>query len=438
MSSTSFHHEQQKTHSPAWAARLIPGLSSPCGRKNPQREVSRHISKTVTGTKDFYRYATAKNRAAGLSQHESVPTQLVKSKGWVHAIRTRLALVLHSAGRLALRVAAYEGDLRSTQSSGGTKNVLIVGAGGLGQRLARHLQKHPELGRSVYGFLDDRKGMGREVMGRTADLAELARTGFIDEVIFAGPHDREQTLKVLRAAQHLRLDVKLAPDLFGCEPARETERIGDIPLISLHEERVPVAGLFIKRALDLVLASGGLLLLAPLLALLAFLIKLDSPGPVYYGALRAGRKGRPFRCYKFRTMVCDADALKASLQKLNQRNGPFFKITADPRITRAGRVLRRFSLDELPQLWNVLKGDMSLVGPRPHPLDDFSAYRIEHLPRLDVVPGMTGLWQITARRNPSFQAGMDLDLEYIHGWSVGMDLKILLKTVAVVVRGGGE
>jgi lipopolysaccharide/colanic/teichoic acid biosynthesis glycosyltransferase len=178
--------------------------------------------------------------------------------------------------------------------------------------------------------------------------------------------------------------------------------------------------------------------MAPVLALLAILVRLDSPGPALYTALRAGRKGRPFRCYKFRTMVRSADTLKEGLRERNQRKGPFFKVADDPRITRVGRLLRRYSLDELPQLWNVLKGEMSLVGPRPHPLDDFSAYSIEHLPRLDVIPGMTGLWQVTARQNPSFQAGMDLDIEYIHRWSLGMDLKILLKTAAVVLRGSGE
>jgi lipopolysaccharide/colanic/teichoic acid biosynthesis glycosyltransferase len=168
------------------------------------------------------------------------------------------------------------------------------------------------------------------------------------------------------------------------------------------------------------------------------LIKIESPGPVLYAAFRAGRKGRPFLCYKFRTMVRDAEALKEGLREQNQREGPFFKIRDDPRITRIGRWLRRYSLDELPQLWNVLKGEMSLVGPRPHPLDDFLAYAIEHLPRLDVVPGMTGLWQVTARQDPSFQAGMNLDIEYIHRWSLGMDLRILLKTAAVVFRGSGE
>jgi exopolysaccharide biosynthesis polyprenyl glycosylphosphotransferase len=318
------------------------------------------------------------------------------------------------------------------------RNVLIVGAGGLGRRLANHLEKHPELGRSVCGFLDDRKLAGKGVLGRTSDLAELARTGFVDEVILAGPHDRENTLRVVRAAQQLRLDVKMAPDLFGCEPTRETERIGDIPLISLHEERLPVAGLFLKRALDVATAGAALILMSPVLALLAILITLDSSGPVLYAALRAGRKGRPFRCYKFRTMVRDADTLKEGLRGRNERRGPFFKIADDPRITRIGRFLRRYSLDELPQLWNVLKGEMSLVGPRPHPLDDFSAYTIDQLPRLDVLPGMTGLWQVTARRNRSFQAGLNLDIEYIHRWSLEMDLKILMKTAAVVLRGSGE
>jgi len=300
------------------------------------------------------------------------------------------------------------------------------------------LQEHPELGRTVCGFLDDRKLGGKGVMGRTSNLAELARAEFVDEVILAGPHDREKTLWVVRAARQLRLDVKMAPDLFGCEPTRETERIGDIPLISLHEERLPVAGLFLKRALDVVGASAALAVLAPVLTLLALLVKLDSPGPALYAALRAGRKGRPFRCYKFRTMVQDAAALKEGLRERNQRQGPCFKIRNDPRITRIGGLLRRYSLDELPQLWNVLKGEMSLVGPRPHPLDDFSAYAIEHLSRLDVIPGMTGLWQVTARRDRSFQAGMNLDIEYIHCWSLGMDLRILLKTAAVVLRGSGE
>jgi lipopolysaccharide/colanic/teichoic acid biosynthesis glycosyltransferase len=190
--------------------------------------------------------------------------------------------------------------------------------------------------------------------------------------------------------------------------------------------------------LDVSVASAVLMALAPVLAVIAVLIKFDSLGPVFYSALRAGRKARPFRCYKFRTMVRDADALKNGLRICNQRSGPFFKIANDPRITRVGRFLRRYSLDELPQFWNVLRGEMSLVGPRPHPMDDFARYEIEHLSRLDVTPGITGLWQVTARRDPSFQRGMELDLEYIRTWNLEMDLRILFKTLAVVADGSGD
>ena len=360
------------------------------------------------------------------------------SRNWFRSTLAQIAGILHSAALATSRWVDWRSNRRSSPAVGGTRNVLIVGAGGLGQRIANYLEKHPEMGRSVCGFLDDKKLAGKGVTGRTSDLAELARTGFVDEVILAAPHDRDLTLRVLRTAQQLRLDVKMAPDLFGCEPTRETERIGDIPLISLHEERLPVAGLLLKRGLDVVGAGMMLILLSPALMLLAVLVRLDSVGPALYAAPRAGRKGRPFRCYKFRTMVRDADALKEGLREKNQRQGPFFKITDDPRITRLGRILRRYSLDELPQLLNVLKGEMSLVGPRPHPLDDFSGYAIEHLPRLDVIPGMTGLWQVTARRDASFQAGMNLDIEYIQRWSLGMDLKILLKTAGAVLRGSGD
>ncbi|MGA9509891.1 MAG: sugar transferase [Candidatus Sulfotelmatobacter sp.] len=328
-----------------------------------------------------------------------------------------------------------ESSLRSTR---GARNVLIVGAGSVGRRIAKLVSEHPEMDRSVYGFLDDRRPLGNGVIGRTSDLTELARSGFVDEVILASPQDQQVVLRVLNAARQLRLDLKMAPQLFGCEPAGKWESLGNISLISLHEERLPVAGLLVKRAMDVAASGIALIALAPALFLIAILIKMESSGPILYKAQRAGRKRRPFPCYKFRTMVRNADDLKESLRERNQRSGPFFKITHDPRITRVGRFLRRYSLDELPQLWNVLRGDMSMVGPRPHPLDDVSKYAIEHLPRLDVTPGITGLWQVTARRDPSFQTGLKLDIEYIRRWSLRMDLSILLKTAAVVLRGSGE
>jgi exopolysaccharide biosynthesis polyprenyl glycosylphosphotransferase len=311
-----------------------------------------------------------------------------------------------------------------------------VGATTLGHRIQKHLDDHPKKGRLFCGFLDDTNSTASGIVGRTSELAEVARTKFADEVVIATPHNQELTLSILDQARKLRLDVKIAADLYGCE-ALGMASFGSIPLISLHEEQLPVTALRCKRLLDLVFSVGALLFTAPLLILIATLIKWDSPGPIFYIGLRAGRKGRPFRCYKFRTMVVEADHLKEKLRFQNQRSGPFFKIKKDPRISRLGKFLRRYSLDEIPQLWNVLKGDMSMVGPRPHPLDDVSGYSIEHLPRLDVIPGLTGLWQVTARADPSFETSMELDVQYIQSWSLGMDFKILLKTAGAVLRGSG-
>lgn len=328
---------------------------------------------------------------------------------------------------------------RTGQCCRNMRNVLIVGAGGVGRRVAAYLAAHPEGGRTVYGVLDNEGPLGNGVVGRVGDLARMARTGFVDEVILAAPHDQSLTPYVLREARRLRLDVEIVPELFGCEPAgNEFERVGDMPVICLHAERLPAIGLALKRLADVTGAMFALAALSPLLALISGLIKLDSRGRVLYRAQRAGRKGRMFRCYKFRTMVSNAEKLKDGLLRSNQRSGPFFKIADDPRITRLGRLLRRYSLDELPQLWNVVRGDMSLVGPRPHPADDFAAYELGHLGRLDVTPGMTGLWQITARRDPSFQRGMELDREYIRTWSFASDMKILLKTFLAVVQGSGD
>jgi exopolysaccharide biosynthesis polyprenyl glycosylphosphotransferase len=346
--------------------------------------------------------------------------------------------LLHFSALLTWRWQKRKWD-GGLQRGGVLRNVLIVGAGGAGRRVAAHVKGHPEAGRTVCGFLDNERPLGNGVIGRVSDLARLARTGFVDEVILAAPHDRSLAQEVLRESRRLRLDLEIVPELFGCTPTgRDVERVGDSLVICVHAERLPEVGLLLKRVVDVLGAGLALAVLAPLLAGIAGLIKLDSQGPVLYCAKRAGRKGRLFRCCKFRTMVSDADALKQNLRRNNQRAGPFFKIKNDPRITRLGRFLRRYSLDELPQLWNVVRGDMSLVGPRPHPLDDVAGYAIEHLARLDVTPGITGLWQVTARRDPSFQRGMELDREYIRTWSLGSDLRILLKTFLAVAQGSGD
>lgn len=319
------------------------------------------------------------------------------------------------------------------------RNVLIVGNGRVGRSVAAYVEQHPESGRKICGFLDDASLVGNGAMPGVADLARLARMRFADEVILAAPRDRDLARQVLNEARRLRLDVEIVPELFGCgSVVGEIERVGGLPVICVHAERLPAAHLAVKRALDVLGASLALVALSPLFVAIFLLIKLDSNGPAFYSANRAGRKGRLFRCHKFRTMVSNADELKSILRQNNERAGPFFKIARDPRITRLGHYLRRYSLDELPQLWNVLRGEMSLVGPRPHPVDDLSGYEIEHLARLDVTPGITGLWQVTARRDPSFQRNMDLDREYIRTWSLSLDLRILLRTFLAVARGSGD
>jgi exopolysaccharide biosynthesis polyprenyl glycosylphosphotransferase len=315
------------------------------------------------------------------------------------------------------------------------RNILIAGDTAAARQLVDYYGKHPETGCRICGFLEAGPA-GSHLLGSMDDLARVARAEFADEIILAMPLHSTVAMRSIREARRNRLDVKIIPDLLGF-PADGLETIGDVPLVSLHREALPAFSLLLKRIFDL---AGGFALIAaasPLLAAVAICIKIDSRGPVLYRAPRAGRKGRRFLCYKFRTMINDADRRKATLRASNERSGPFFKMVHDPRITRLGRVLRRYSLDELPQLWNVMKGDMSLVGPRPHPLDDVQGYDLDHLRRLDVTPGLTGSWQVTARRDASFQTNLALDVEYIEHWSLWMDLRILCKTFGAVVHGTG-
>jgi len=197
-------------------------------------------------------------------------------------------------------------------------------------------------------------------------------------------------------------------------------------------------GAVCKRGLDILIASVAFTLLAPLMAIIAALVKLDSRGPAFYRSTRIGKDNQEFECLKFRSMIVNADDLKEGLRSQNQRQGATFKIAGDPRITRFGAFIRRYSLDELPQIVNVLKGDMSIVGPRPHPVDDVARYESSDLERHRVKPGITGLWQVEARRDPSFRRNMELDLEYIRNWSLMLDLRIICKTFAAVIRGEGQ
>lgn len=318
------------------------------------------------------------------------------------------------------------------------RNVLIIGAGPVGRQLANHMAQADSARSLVLGFLDDRAPLGGAILGRIADLARIQRRDFVNEIILtAAPHG-ETTRQIIREARANQIDVKLVPEFFGCDPEPVVlQKYGNVPVLTLSEERIPVFRLLVKRGIDVLLSAAGLIVALPILGIAYCAIRLDSSGPALYRAPRLGLKGRRFLCFKFRTMVANADALKQKLRACNQRNGAFFKILDDPRVTQVGRLLRRYSLDELPQLWNVLRGEMSLVGPRPHPLDDFERYQLEDLQRLEVLPGLTGLWQVTARNDPSFERSMALDREYIGRWSLGLDFRILFKTIAVVLRGEG-
>lgn len=318
------------------------------------------------------------------------------------------------------------------------RRVVIIGTGRTALTLASHLRTRADLGRKFEGFLDDQPTGGAKTLGRVQDLERLAQTLFLDEIIVCLPDEPAASRRAVFVARRLKLDVKVVPEIYGCMPQNDgIEMAGDVPLLTLQEQGVSELGVLAKRVLDMAVAAGSLLLMAPALGVIALLVKLDSRGPALYCAPRVGKRGRHFLCYKFRTMRTDADKKKHALRVKNERVGPFFKLRNDPRVTRAGKWLRRYSLDELPQLWNVVRGDMSLVGPRPHPLDDHALYAPEHLQRLTVTPGLTGLWQITARNDPSFERGMALDREYIEKQSLRMDLWILFRTVREVALGNG-
>jgi exopolysaccharide biosynthesis polyprenyl glycosylphosphotransferase len=321
----------------------------------------------------------------------------------------------------------------------GTTNVLIVGASGTGQELAKYLERHKELGYIVQGFLDPHPNGDPRVLGKIEDLPQMALAHFATEVFIAPPSERELVERVAMQARSQHVNVKVVPELYdGLGWNAPVVYVGEIPVLELHREPIPVLGLFFKRIIDFFGSALALFFLSPLMVLLALAISLDSSGPVFYRSKRVGKKGRKFVCYKFRTMVAGADALKEELRRQNERNGPFFKMADDPRVTRLGRVLRKYSLDEIPQFWNILKGEISLVGPRPHPLDDYERYDLEHLRRLDVKPGLTGLWQVTARQDSSFETNITLDLEYIEKWNFWLDVKILLRTVPAILRGDGQ
>ena len=353
-------------------------------------------------------------------------------------------MVVFSTGLLCLRRALWRRMVYERFRAGvETRNVLIVGAGRVGHALRNHIESLQHLGFRFKGFvaLSEREAESgdADVIGDVRNCLSLARALFVDEIFFSVPADKQVVIGMVEEARVAGIDVRVVPDMYdGLAWNARVEYIGQFPTIPLHRRDFPIGGILVKRILDITVSSLALVAGLPVMLAIAIAVQIDSPGSPFYKAQRIGRKGRAFPCYKFRTMVRDADKLKADLEHMNERDGVLFKIAKDPRITKVGRVLRKYSLDELPQFYNVLKGDMSLVGPRPPMASEVERYDLAHLRRLDVLPGITGLWQVEARQDPSFDSYISLDTAYVENWNLMMDLRILARTVGVVFSGTGS
>jgi exopolysaccharide biosynthesis polyprenyl glycosylphosphotransferase len=324
------------------------------------------------------------------------------------------------------------------------RNVLIIGSGPRAYDAWREIERHREWGLHVLGFADERDSavdpaLDEQKVFKLSDLPDLFREQTVDEVLVACPRSLLPTLNpVIQLAASVGVPVTLVSDLFGdFLPPPKTGRFGHLPALSFSVVHHNPTMLFVKRMIDVAVASALLVLAAPILAVSGILIKATSPGPILFRQIRCGLYGRRFHVLKLRTMYQDAEARRAELAHLNEMSGPVFKIRNDPRITPVGRYLRRWSLDELPQLWNVLRGDMSLVGPRPPIPGEVAQYETAQRRRLSMRPGLTCLWQVSGRNEIGFEDWVKLDLQYIDTWSVAQDLRILARTVPTVFRGTG-
>ena len=334
---------------------------------------------------------------------------------------------------------------RLVRSAGhNTRNVLIAGSGPRAAYVESVIALHPEWGLQVIGFVDDEAPPGGPAVeaARVLPLGaieEVLADQVVDEVIVAVPRSKlEEVVVVVDAATRAGVPITLLSDVFGdLLPAPRVKRFGALPALSFAPVHHAAGWLALKRLVDIVGSGVLLLLAAPALAVCALAIKLTSPGPVFFHQVRCSVNGRLFRMPKLRTMVVDAEQRKSELAALNEMDGPVFKMRRDPRITPVGRVLRRFSLDELPQLWSVFVGDMSLVGPRPAIPAEVASYRTAERRRLSMRPGITCLWQVSGRNKIGFDDWVRLDLQYIDTWSLAADFWILLRTLPAVVRGDG-
>jgi exopolysaccharide biosynthesis polyprenyl glycosylphosphotransferase len=364
--------------------------------------------------------------------------------------------VLIGAGVLRFVMRSVQMLVRSRQIN--LIPTLVVGRGPEASLFIREMRERTSLGYRVIGVVDTKPGdaqMSYEdvpVVGTLESLPEVIRDSGANEVIIADPQVNGDALfeVMIRCGRRRGVEFRIAPSLFNCLPRKtEIDQIGVLPMIRLFREPLSNGARILKRTFDLIFAALAILVLLPLWLLIALLIKLDSKGPVFYTQERVGMDGRLFLLYKFRTMQANADAeLHREYQRafiagraeanLGNETKPTYKLLADPRITRIGKLLRRTSLDEVPQLLNVMSGDMSLVGPRPPIPYEVEAYELWHRKRLDMKPGLTGLWQVSGRNRLPFEEMVRLDLFYIENWSLLLDLKIILRTGFVMLAGEGH
>jgi len=364
--------------------------------------------------------------------------------------------VLLIVGALRFFMRAVQTFVRSRQIN--LIPTLVVGRGPEASLFIREMRERPSLGYRVIGVVDTKSVDGQityedvPVIGTLESLPEVIRDSGANEVIIADADVNADTLfeVMIRCGRRRGVEFRIAPSLFNCLPRKtEIDQIGVLPMIRLFREPLSNAARVLKRTFDLLVSALAILLFLPLWLLIALLIKIDSKGPVFYTQERVGMDGRLFLLYKFRTMMAGADSqLHREYQKafiagraeanLGDDSKPTYKLLTDPRITRIGKFLRRTSLDEVPQLFNVLSGDMSVVGPRPPIPYEVEAYELWHRKRLDMKPGVTGLWQVSGRNRLPFEEMVRLDLFYIENWSLLLDLKIILRTGFVMLGGQGH
>jgi exopolysaccharide biosynthesis polyprenyl glycosylphosphotransferase len=320
----------------------------------------------------------------------------------------------------------------------------VVGRGALSREIVTTIAARREWGLNLAGFIDDESTdephlTDAVILGKLSELGKILEEHVLDEVIFAV--SRAQLHSIERAillCEEQGVAVRIALDVlrYGCSPMRLSD-VDGLPMLTFTRTPSDLLAVAIKRTFDIAASSAVLLLLAPLLGLVALAIKLDSPGPVIFRQRRVGLNGHVFQILKFRSMHVDAEVRLEALRALNEVSGPVFKMSHDPRVTRVGRFIRKTSLDEFPQFWNVLRGDMSIVGPRPPLPSEVRQYKRWQRRRLSVRPGITCTWQISGRAGIDFDQWMALDLEYIDHWSLGGDLRICLKTIPAVLSTRG-